>query len=253
MKNDFEIYGEGNPLVFLHAFPLNNRMWLGNIDLLIENGFQVILPNLFFESENKNALAETAARIGELIDSLQIERAVFAGLSMGGYVCFNLYRTRPEIFAGLILCDTNSSADTEEKRQSRFETIEKMKTGGNQVLVDSMLPNLVSEYAKEFNPNLFEELKEMIFKTDPTDNINALSAMAFRKNHDEMLERIKVPTALIFGAEDKITDLEIAEKMHGRIRSSELTVIPNAGHYANLEQPESFNRIVLKFAQSVKF
>lgn len=251
MKSDYEIYGTGKPIVFLHAFPLTNKMWRGNINNLTDKGFQVILPNLYFEPESENAFSKTAEDIAELIGSLHIKRAIFAGLSMGGYVCFNLFRLHPTLFSGLILCDTNSAGDSAEKRNSRFEQIEKIKKDGNRFLVNSTLPNLISDHTKLSNKKLLEELKEMVSATDSNENISALRAMAFRRDHDEILGQINIPTMIIFGAEDKITNLEIARKLHTRISDSKLFILQNAGHLSNLEQPAQFNKIISDFAESV--
>lgn len=253
MKIKYEIHGQGRAVILLHAFPLDGKMWADNLEVLTRNGFQVIVPELEFNLGDKDALSETAASIGQIVDSLNIEKAIFGGLSMGGYVCFNLYRLRPELFAGLILCDTNSSADSGEKRNSRFELIEKLRQQGNQALVESMLPNLLAENTKLNNPAIFEKVKDWIISSDADKNIAALAAMADRKDHDYILKEINVPTKIIFGKEDKITDLKIAEKLQRGISKSELSIIPDAGHYSNIEQPELFNELVIEFVSKIHY
>lgn len=253
MKLRYEKHGDGKPVFLLHAFPLNNEMWRENSESIIENGFKVIVPNLEFDSQNPDSLSETALKIAEIADAENIKKSVFAGISMGGYVCFNLFRLRPELFAGLFLCDTNSSADDEQKRKSRFQTIAKLETDGNRILVESMLPKLLCENTKSDKKEVVEKVEKWILQSNVDSNISALKAMANRKDHDYLLPEIKVPTKIIFGKEDKIMDFKIGEKLHTQIPESELSVIPNAGHLPNIEQPEKFNKELLEFLLKINY
>lgn len=253
MKIQISSYGKGKPIVLFHAFPLDNKMWEANLSSLIENGFQVILPNLNFDFENENALSMTAEIIGNELLSLKIKKAIIGGLSLGGYISFNLYRLRPELFAGLILCDTNSSADSIEKKNSRFELIERLEKFGNQTLVEAMLPNLLSDETKLNKPYIFETVKNWILNSDLNKNIAALKAMANRLDHDYILDKINVPTKIIFGQDDCLTDPKIAEKLHNRIPNSEICIIPSAGHYSNIEQADLFNAEILDFVKKIDY
>lgn len=97
------------------------------------------------------------------------------------------------------------------------------------------------------------ELEQMFVSTDRQALIAALRGMAERENHDDLSNSIKVPTLLIFGENDSITDLEVARSMQSRIPSSSLSIIKNAGHYSNLEQPDRYNEVLLAFLNTVKF
>jgi pimeloyl-ACP methyl ester carboxylesterase len=256
MKIPFQESGSGKPIVLLHAFPLSRKMWQPQIEALNAAGFQVILPDLrgFGENHNfadLNTMEDLAKDVAELLDNLKIERAIIGGLSMGGYVTFNLYRLFPQKFAGLLLFDTNSAADSEEKRESRFDLIDEIEKSGAQALIDGMLPNLICDWTKENNPDLVEKLKAMFAETNPQAAIAALRGMAERQDHTNLLKNINVPTLLIFGEHDKITNLEIAEKMKSEISGAALTKIRNAGHYSNLEQPEAFNDALISFVKLV--
>jgi pimeloyl-ACP methyl ester carboxylesterase len=66
------------------------------------------------------------------------------------------------------------------------------------------------------------------------------------------LSSINIPSLLIFGEHDKVTDLVTAEKMHRKIKDSELIKIYNAGHYSNLEQPEQFNNAIVQFINNIE-
>lgn len=256
MKIPFQESGSGNPVILLHAFPLSRKMWQPQIEALSAAGFRVILPDLRGFGENHNfadinTMEDSAKDVCELLENLKIERAIIGGLSMGGYVAFNFYRLFPEKFAALLLFDTSSAADTAEKRESRFDLIDEIEKSGAQALIDGMLPNLISDWTKENNPDLVAKLKTMFAETNPQAAVAALRGMAERQDHSDILKDINVPTLLIFGEHDKITNLEIAEKMKSEIPNAALTKIKNAGHYSNLEQPEAFNDALVSFIKLV--
>ncbi|MCD9188034.1 MAG: alpha/beta hydrolase [Pyrinomonadaceae bacterium] len=251
MKLKYQKHGNGKPIVLIHGFPLDSKMWTDTAESLIAEGFQVILPDLRFEANIEDSLANTAESIAHIIISLKLKKVIVGGLSMGGYVSFNLYRLYPELVAALILCDTNSSADSTEKRNSRFETIDQLNEKGNQALLDSMLENLFSKEILSKRPDIVEKVKQWIEDSDVNNNISALKAMANRIDHDYLLNKINIPTKIIFGENDKITDLTIANKLHQNIKNSELSIIPNAGHLSNLEQPVLFNASILDFVTRI--
>lgn len=256
MPVGFEEHGSGEPVVLIHAFPLSRKMWTPQIKAFAGENIRLILPDLpgFGDSTlppDGMSLEEMARGVAGLIDELGIEKAVIGGLSMGGYVTFNLFRIRPDLFKAAVFCDTTSAADTEEKRSGRLATVEKIKDLGMQILIDEMLPNLIGEYTKANNGRLVSELKQMFADTDPRAAVAAMEATAERKDHTYLLPDIAVPTFFIVGDQDKLTDAGVAEKMHSQVTGSNIAIIRNAGHYTNLEQPEQFNEALLSFCGSV--
>jgi len=258
MKTTFTQIGDGNPLVLIHGFPLSSEMWREQAELLAENGFRVILHDLpgfggNTSIEQRFSLAEMAAQIDETLDSLRIEKAIIGGLSMGGYVLFEFFRRAPEKFSALILCDTTHLADTDEKRASRYDLISKIEAQGAEALFENMLPNLISDQTKQNNPSLAAELREIFLNVNPDSAVNALQSMAERRDSSDLLEQIDAPTLLIFGEFDKVTNLDNARQLNREIKHSELSIINDAGHYANLEQPAQFNRALLDFCRRIEF
>jgi 3-oxoadipate enol-lactonase len=257
MKIPFEEIGTGLPIVLLHAFPLSSRMWQPQIKTLIANGHRLILPDLRGFGQNNNfsdinLMEDMAQDVAELLASLKIVRALIGGLSMGGYITFELYRRFPELFTGMLLFDTNSASDSEEKKASRLRLIEQIEERDSEALLQEMLPNLVSRYTFKNNPELVENLQMIFREVNPKAAIAALRGMAQRRDHGDILKSITVPTLLLFGEDDKVTNLEIAWEMHTAIPDSTLSIIKNAGHYSNLEQPDEFNYALIGFISSMK-
>jgi len=257
MKLSFDDIGNGNPIILIHAFPLSGKMWKTQAKLLADHGFRVILPDLPGFGENLSSIfysiEEMAAQIAEMFEILNIKKAICGGLSMGGYVLFNLLRLIPEKLSGLVFCDTTFLADTDEKRNSRFELISKINHRGSSVLVENMLPNLISDNTKQNNPALINELKNVFSKVNPLSAMHALRSMADRKDSSDIIGQVSVPTLLMFGEFDKVTNLENARMLHQIIPGSELVILENAGHLSNLEQPPKFNDALLNFCSRVDF
>jgi pimeloyl-ACP methyl ester carboxylesterase len=257
MKIEFEEHGAGKPVVLLHAFPLSREMWRPQIEALQAAGCRVIVPDLRGFGANHsfsdiNTMEDMAQDVAEMLDTLKIERAVIGGLSMGGYVAFNFLRKFPEKIAALVLCDTNAAADSEATRAFRFELIEKIEIDGAQALIDEMLPNLICRNTIENKKELVRAIEEMFKKVNPQAAVAALRGMAGRLDQTDLLNRISIPALLIFGEEDKVSNLETAEKMRSAIPIASLVKIHGAGHYSSLEQPEIFNRALIDFIKLVE-
>ena len=161
MNLNFTDAGSGKAVVLIHAFPLSNEMWAPQIEPLASAGYRLLLPDLPGFGGSPLSPAATsidtmAEAVGLMLDRLQIERAIIGGLSLGGYVALGLYRQRPEKFAALVLCDTTARADDEEKRRARHEMVEKIEASGIAVLVDEMLPKLLSPASHPSLPRLLE-------------------------------------------------------------------------------------------------
>lgn len=249
--------GSGKTIVLLHAFPLSNSMWKSQIDKLVEADFRIVSPDLLGFRSNTNSseinlMEDMANHVADLLDSLAIEKAIIGGLSMGGYVTINLYRLFPEKFSAIILCDTNCESEPEEKRQLRYDLIKKINEIGTQALIENILPNLICDFTKENNEKLVNHLEKEFLKADKNGVIAALKGMAVRKDHTYLLDEIDIPTLLIFGEEDKITNIECSRKLNRLINNSKLEIIKNAGHYSNLENSTQFNSVLLNFLEDLK-
>ena len=116
--------GQGPPVVFLHAFPLNRTTWAPQVAGLSDR-HRVVTIDLRGHGESdapmwRYTLDQFAEDVNGLLEHLDIARATFVGLSMGGYILFALYRTHPKLFQSLVLADTRATADTPETKAARF-------------------------------------------------------------------------------------------------------------------------------------
>ncbi|MGD9561166.1 MAG: alpha/beta fold hydrolase [Pyrinomonadaceae bacterium] len=248
--------GSGPPVVLIHAFPLSRSMWAETAAAVARAGFRVITPDHRGFGENSSladihTMDEMASDVRDLLDHLSIPAATVGGLSMGGYVTMALYRLDPRRFTSLMLFDTTAAADTEEKRNGRFELIGRIESEGVGAVVEAFLPKLIGVSTMNSQPELAGRIEQWIRNADPNGIIAALRGMADRADSTTLLERVSVPTLLIFGEEDEITGRDAALGLTDAIPHAACTTIVGSGHLSNLERPDPFNSAVIDHLESI--
>jgi len=243
--------GAGWPVVLLHAFPLNADMWRDQLER-VPRGWRYLAPDLrgFGPSRSETlgplTMTDYAADVSALLDALELERAWVGGLSMGGYVSFEVFRRMPERLYGLLLADTRPQADTPEGRQSRRATSELVLTKGLGALADQMLPKLLGATTRR-ERNVAPAVRRIIEANTVSGVDAAIHAMMTRPDSSADLTRLAFPTLIIVGGEDELTPPAESEFMHREIRRSQLVSLPGAGHLSNLEVPALFSAAVENF------
>jgi 3-oxoadipate enol-lactonase len=238
----FDDTGSGEPLVLLHAFPLDGRMWLAQKDDL-SGSVRVIVPDLCgfgrsAELAPAQSIDEYADDVAALLDQLHIERATIVGLSMGGYVALALARLHPHRLSRLGLADTRSLADSPEGRTARDQNIALVKNEGVAPLVERMLPKLLSAGA---SAGVVARVRSLGNSQKPAGIAAALAAMRDRPDSTDLLSGLNIPATVIVGEADTIAPPDEARAMGALLRLAEVEVIPGVGHLANLEAPAAFS------------
>jgi pimeloyl-ACP methyl ester carboxylesterase len=166
---------------------------------------------------------------------------------MGGYIALRAFELSPEIFAGLILCDTNCVADSNEAKVKRFNSIEQLQAGNKADFIEGFVKNVFSENTLANSVTTVHYLKNLISQTS-NDTICATQlALAARTETSSVLPGIQIPTLIIRGASDKLMSEEQTLQLHKGILNSELVHISGSGHLPNLENATEFNRALTDF------
>ena len=185
-----------------------------------------------------------------LMDHLEVTQAIVAGLSMGGYIAFALWRRHPERVRALALLDTRAEPDTAQGREGRNAAAHRVRQGGATAYADEMLPKLLAP-AGMADPRIHERVRDMM-AAQPVDGIvAALGAMRDRPDSRPTLATISVPTLVIVGDQDTLTPPEDAEAMAAGIADTRVEIIPGAGHLSPLENPRHVNPLLRDFAVSL--
>jgi 3-oxoadipate enol-lactonase len=255
---DVNEFGEGNSptIIFIHAFPLCCRMWDPQIDAF-KNKYHVVVYDLrgFGYSETHDChltIDDHADDLIELVESLNLDKPVICGLSMGGYIALRAIEKYADRFSGVILADTKSEADVNTAKLKRAEQIRMVKRGDKEKFFDGFLDTVLCERTKRDRPATRTFLKEIMSWQKEEGITGALLTLAARTDTTEALEQINVPTLIIEGEEDKVVPPEFAKSLNEKIKNSTLVMIPDAGHFPNLENAEEFNKAVDEFLANIQ-
>ncbi len=252
----WEEAGSGRTILFLHGFPFNRHLWDAQV-AAVPDGWRAVAPDLrgFGESAGSadaqytmDMFADDAAA---LLVHLRVRRAVICGLSMGGYVAFAMLRRHRAMFGGLVLADTRATADSDAEKKNRLQLAQRVQSEGTGVVIDAMLPRLFAPLTPYQRPQLVEQLRTIMTSTPPATMARALLGMAARPSSENDLRDINVPTLVLVGAEDAITDRGQAQLMARAIRGAQIESIPDVGHVSNLEAPDAFNQALHRFLGSL--
>lgn len=252
----YEVTGHGPPVVLLHAFPANHDLWEPASQALTTR-YRVIAPDLRGHGESgvgegPATMAKHAADLARILDEEDVGRAVFAGVSIGGYVLFEFWRKFRGRGAALILCNTKAQADTPEGRAGRLQAAADVLERGTEPFFESMLPKLLGRTTLATRPDLVEGALQMMRKMSAEDVALVQRGMAERADSLETLKSINVPTLILTGDEDALAGVSEAELMKNNISGSQMKVVAKAGHYSPWEQPQELGRIVRQFVDGVQ-
>jgi 3-oxoadipate enol-lactonase len=247
----YEVSGSGPAVLFLHAFPLNLRMWDAQARAL-QATHQVIRFDArgFGETPPGDGLL-TMERIADdavaLLDHLDISKAAVCGISMGGYAAFALVRRHPSRIASLVLADTRTAPDSVEQRRARSAQAEKVRGEGPAAIVDGFLEKALGDTTRRERPEVVARVRETILAAPARGIVDALAGIAARADSGPTLREIAVPALVVCGAEDALTPVADSEAIHRGLPGSRLVVIPRAGHLPALEDPAAFHAALTAF------
>lgn len=248
--------GQGLPLLFIHGYPLNRKLWAGQVEALSDQA-RVLALDLRGHGESQAApgpywmdlLADDCAAF---LEAAGITRpVVVCGLSMGGYVAMAFYRQYAPQVAGLILTATRAGADSDEGKANRDKAIQLARAEGSRAVAESMLPKMFSPQTYKRNPGLVDHLRELMASLPVEAIAGDLAGMRERPDSSQTLAEAVVPALILHGADDQLIPVKEAEAMQALLRGAQLEVIPAAGHLPNLEQPERFNAALRRFLGTV--
>ncbi|MEN5076031.1 alpha/beta fold hydrolase [Isoptericola cucumis] len=233
--------GGGTPLVLLHGFPLDHRMWAAAAREL-PAGVRAIGVDL--PGQGHSELSGMAPRLEDVADAVHATlrdqgegNAVVVGLSLGGYVALALAERHPGFVVGLGLVDTKSTADTDEARAKRLRVAAAVEETQTIDPVLGMPAALLGATSAARRRHLFPDLETWIRAQSPVGVAWAQRAMAGRPDRTDVLRAFDGPVAVVVGAEDQITPLADAEHMVHAANDGALTVVPAVGHMSAVEDP----------------
>jgi 3-oxoadipate enol-lactonase len=235
-------WGDATPLVLLHGFPLDGRIWADALPGIGGRRVAVVdLPGFGGSSDIVAATMEQySVALRDTLERASLLPCVLGGLSMGGYVAQGFVRRYRSDVRGLLLVDTKSAADDPAQRAGRDAMIQLVRSGGPAAVAGQMLPKVLGAMSQRTRPGVVRRVQEMMQSQSAAGIEAALCAMRDRPDYTADLERLDVPVLIVVGDEDVIAPASIATGMGSRVAGSKVVAIGGAGHFPPIETPELF-------------
>lgn len=245
---------ERAPLVVLsHSLASSGIMWEQQMPALV-GGYRVLrYDTRGHGGSDAPAGPYTLDQLGDdvvaLLDALDIERVHWVGLSMGGMIGQNLALRHPRRLLSLALCDTTSRVP-DEARAVWDERIAEAERNGMQGLCDATMERwFTPPFLAENGPQL-ECIREQFLATPTSGYVGCCQAIR-DLDYTEALSTVSLPTHLIVGARDPSAPPAASRTIQGIIEGATLSVIDDASHLSNVEQPDAFNEALLGFLDNL--
>jgi pimeloyl-ACP methyl ester carboxylesterase len=260
--NDFSMAyddnGGGIPILLIHGFPLNRKMWEPQISGLADCG-RLIAPDLRGHGSSESepgsfsppapfTMDLLASDCVSLLDAIGInDPVILCGLSMGGYIALAFYGNYPERVSGIILTATRATPDSPEGKVNREQAIQLAQEKGISAVTESLLPKLLSPNTYANQPKLVQQVSDLMKNISLNGLIGDLLGMKERPDSTSLLPDINIPALLLHGADDQLISILEMDAMREAMPNARLQVLQDAGHLLNLEQPDLFNQAIRNY------
>lgn len=246
--------GDGPPLLFLHAFPLDASQWDHQVAAL-SGSYRCLRTDNWGCGDSPPPPADApsidamARAVLATLDAQRIDSFAVCGLSLGGYVAFALLQMARERITALILCNTRASADSEQARADRAAVAERVEREASvESLVEPNVERLLGPHA-QLEVHITDPLRGRIRRCTPAGIAYAQRAMAARPDRTSDLASIGVPTLVIAGAHDAVIPADDIAALSRGISGARTETL-ECGHLSNLELPERFSDVAGAFLES---
>ena len=189
---------------------------------------------------------DSMAAIARSILAAAPERFALAGLSMGGYIAYEIVRQAPQRVTKLALLDTGSRADAPERAAARRELIATAEREGARRAQQLLMPVLIHK-ARLVDKPLVQTIEQMADDIGVEAFRRQQTAIMSRPDNRPFLPSITCPTLVLVGREDALTPVELSLEIAAGIPGAKLEIIPDCGHLSTMEQPEAVNRALRKW------
>jgi pimeloyl-ACP methyl ester carboxylesterase len=228
------------PIVLVPGLLTSWRLYAGQLSALWQHG-----PVTIVGTTRDDSMAAIASRI--LADAPP--RFALAGVSMGGYICFELVRQAPDRVARLALLDTTARPDTPELTQRRQAQMALARGGRFSEIADQQFPLLIHP-SRHDDPAARELVRLMASETGPEAFIRQQQAIIGRADSRPGLGAIGCPTLVLVGDSDRLTPPELSAEIAAGIPGARLVEVAGSGHLTPLDQPEQVTEALVEWLQA---
>jgi pimeloyl-ACP methyl ester carboxylesterase len=251
-KISYSDQGKGTVVVLLHGFYENKEMWTAFVPEF-SNKYRIITIDLLGHGQTEclgyvHSMEDQANMVHSVLHELKIRKAIFIGHSMGGYIALAFAELYPEMMKGLVLLNSTSRADSDERKANRDRAIIAVKK--NYVACIRMsVANLFSEKNRDILLDEIEYVKLEALKTPLQGIVACQEGMKIRKDRELILHFAKYPILLILGKQDPVLNYD---ENKSQIENTEvkLLTLPD-GHMSHIENKEELMSVLLVFLKKI--
>jgi len=247
----FDVRGEGPPVILGHSFLCSGAMWSHQVEPLSRH-FTVI--NVDFRGHGASGpvaepftLYDLVDDLVAVLDTLGIERAAWAGLSIGGMVAMRAALTARDRVSALVLLDTHAGPERPFKKLKYKVLGLGAKLVGVRPFLPAILPIMFGRTTRQAKPELVREWGTRFARLDVPSLLRVLGALNRRDSVVDRLSEIDVPALVIVGEEDSALPPSFSAQLAAGLGNATLVTVPGAGHLAALEQPDAVTAAMLEF------
>lgn len=247
----YELSGHGPVVTLLHGFALDGRMWADQVPDLAEH-YRVLVPDLrgFGRSQAIDTPYPQAADVAELLRALGISRTHVVGLSMGGGVAVDFVLACPEQVASLVLVDAVMPGFHRSDTATAAQLEELAKTAGVDAAISRLLSNPLLDGTRR-RPAVFEKVSAIVSGYHGGRWLGTTPTRYGCADIVGRLRDIRAPSLVIVGEHDIPDFHAMADAYAAGIAGARKVVIPTAGHMSNMDEPDQFNQVLLRFLETV--
>jgi len=247
----YEEAGQCEPIVFLHGFSLDHRMWQPQA-VFFRDGFRVITPDALGHGQSDApptgySRAHRVQDLADFVDNLKIEKFHLVGLSMGGATAIGYALEHQARLKSLCLVSTGAAGYSISKKFDRLDQVARQKS------VETAMAEWKRwslAWYREERQELGRQIEEMMNGYSGAVWKDPMRGFYPKEDDLSRVGESKVPTAIFAGASDRVFAV-LAEKLHRRIEASQLAIYENTGHMLSLEQPDRYNADLKVFLEGV--
>ncbi|MFD2551268.1 alpha/beta fold hydrolase [Bizionia sediminis] len=242
--------GAGTPIVLLHGFLENSRMWQSLLPVLTKTN-RVICIDLLGHGHTGclgyiHTMELMAETVQAVLNHLNIQQSIFIGHSMGGYVALAFMENNPQAVLKLCLANATAKPDTPERQANRDRAILAVKKN-HTIFVRMAVGNLFTAKNQHLRAPQIEAVKTEALKTPVQGIIAALEGMKVRKNRTDILKEANIPKLFILGEQDTVIPSK-SSILEAKQTQTNYVMFPD-GHMSYIENETLFLNEIMRFIE----
>lgn len=255
LKLHFDTQGDGPAIVLCHSFLCSGKIWQPQLQMLSERHTVI---NVDFRGHGQSGPADVPCTLNDLVDDvvaildhLQIDKAIWFGLSIGGMVAMRAAINHPARVKALVLFDTDAGEEDRWVRWRNRALGLVTRMFGIRPVLPKVEQLMFGSTTRRSQPELLEQWRAEFLAVRVASAMRMLGALNARQDLTSKLKSLQLPALVVVGAEDKALPPDRSRAIAAAINGSQFEMIENSGHVPTLEKPAAVNKIVRDFLDRI--